>query len=98
MATEQVAAVLGADGRSDGPTVDVVVEEGPTAAVLVRRADGAHLLVIGSRGHGTLPGLILGSVALRTVVHAECPVMVVRASGSIVPDAAAGVASAPSAL
>jgi nucleotide-binding universal stress UspA family protein len=70
-----VAEVLG-----DGPRVpvQVVTVEGPAAAALVERADGAALLVVGSRSRSRLPGMVLGSVALHCAVRAPCPVMVVH--------------------
>jgi nucleotide-binding universal stress UspA family protein len=88
MATTEVADVLGA-GPAQVP-VDVVAVEGPPVEVLVGQAAHADLLVVGSRGHGTLPGLLLGSVALRAAVRSECPVMVVHPTGA----AAAGDAPA----
>ncbi len=39
---------------------------------------GADLIVVGSRGHGRLVGLLLGSVAQKILTHASCPVLVVR--------------------
>jgi nucleotide-binding universal stress UspA family protein len=36
------------------------------------------LIVVGSRGHGRLAGLLLGSVAQKVVTLALCPVVVVR--------------------
>ena len=77
-AEDIVAQVLGevSDGRE--PEVRVVAEEGPAGHVLVRRAEGAALLVVGSRSRSQLVGMVLGSVALDCVVHATGPVMVVH--------------------
>lgn len=36
------------------------------------------LVVVGSRGHGQLVGLLIGSVAQKVISHAACPVVVVR--------------------
>jgi nucleotide-binding universal stress UspA family protein len=74
-ARQQVAEVLGAEPRV---RVRVVTEEGPAGGLLVHRAAGAALLVVGSRGRNRLPGMVLGSVALHGVVHAPCPVLVVH--------------------
>jgi nucleotide-binding universal stress UspA family protein len=52
--------------------------EGHPAHVLLEEAEGAHLLVVGSRSRNELEGVVLGSVALRCVMHAPCPVMVVH--------------------
>ncbi len=46
--------------------------------LLVEAAENAHLLVLGTRGHGTVAGLLLGSVSVAVVAHAPCPVVVVR--------------------
>ena len=55
-----------------------VVAEGLAAEVLLRTARGADLLVVGSRGHGGLASALLGSVSLYCVLHAHCPVLVMR--------------------
>ena len=66
-----------------GPsTVGVLPVEGPAGDALVRAAEGAQLLVVGSRGRGAVRGMLLGSVALHCVVHAPCPVLVVRSDRS----------------
>jgi nucleotide-binding universal stress UspA family protein len=38
----------------------------------------ADLIVVGSRGHGRLAGLLLGSVAQKVISLAHCPIGVVR--------------------
>lgn len=56
------------------------VLEGPAAeAVLgVAEARKNDLIVMGSRGVGTLRGLLLGSQSQKVLQHASCPVMIVR--------------------
>ncbi|MCV2487875.1 universal stress protein [Geodermatophilus sp. YIM 151500] len=98
-AREAAAEVLGerllGEGGETGPRVDFTAVEGRPAAVLVDEAADAALLVVGNRGHGTLPGLLLGSVALLCVVHAPCPVMVLHSSADRgVPAERAGSAAA----
>ncbi|SSC26001.1 Universal stress protein A, partial [Klenkia terrae] len=51
---------------------------GEAGPLLVRQVGEGDLLVVASRGHGELRGLVLGSVALYCVRHAPCPVLVVR--------------------
>ena len=63
-----------------GATVEVVASlaRGTGAPALLRAAEGADMLVIGSRGHGTLVGALLGSVSHAVVSNATLPVVVVR--------------------
>jgi nucleotide-binding universal stress UspA family protein len=62
------------------PSIKVLADvvEGHPAEVLVRAAEKAELLVVGSRGHGAFKGMFLGSVSTHCVSHAPCPVVVVR--------------------
>ena len=51
----------------------------PAAEILASASAGqADLIVMGSRGHGRLTGLLLGSVAQKVVALACCPVIVVH--------------------
>jgi nucleotide-binding universal stress UspA family protein len=54
------------------------VIQGNPAQALLDAANGAELLVVGSRGHGGFTGALLGSVGLHCVHHAHCPVVVIR--------------------
>jgi Universal stress protein UspA and related nucleotide-binding proteins len=62
------------------PDVKVVEEvvKGHPVEVLRHASEGADLLVVGSRGHGALAGMVLGSVSQGVLHHARCPVAVVR--------------------
>ena len=56
-----------------------MVREGNAAQVLLDAAQGADLLVVGSRGHGGFTEALLGSVSQHCVHHAQCPIVIVRA-------------------
>jgi nucleotide-binding universal stress UspA family protein len=58
-------------------TVRLVVRQGSGGEVLVRLAEGADLVVVGSRGLGGFKGLLLGSVSHQVTHHARCPVVVI---------------------
>lgn len=71
------------DAWRNGPAgVGVRAEtvEGVEWDVLTQAAEAADLLVVGSRGRTGWSSLLLGSVGLRCVTHAPCPVAVVRPS------------------
>jgi nucleotide-binding universal stress UspA family protein len=59
-------------------TARVLVARGPAAEVLVEQSEDADLLVVGSRGRGRVRSAVLGSVALRCLTAARCPVVVVH--------------------
>jgi nucleotide-binding universal stress UspA family protein len=53
--------------------------DGPATAALLKAAEGADLLVLGSRGLSGFTGFLVGSVALGVVARATRPVVLVRA-------------------
>ncbi|MCO4273610.1 universal stress protein [Pseudarthrobacter sp. HLT3-5] len=63
---------------SEGVTVTGDVVQGNAADMLLRAAENADLLVVGSRGLGGFTGLLLGSVSTQVLHHSPCPVLVVR--------------------
>ncbi|WP_329018626.1 universal stress protein [Micromonospora rifamycinica] len=77
--TEKMLAEAVADVASGGTPVQFAthVVRGHPAQVLLDAADGAQLLVVGSRGHGAFAGMLLGSVSQHCVQHASCPVVIV---------------------
>ena len=64
--------------------LDVIEEvlEGPPADAILRVVDVRQpdLIVMGSRGHGDMASLLLGSVSHRVLAHTHAPVLVVRAT------------------
>ncbi len=61
---------------TEGLQMIELVEEGDPATVLLRLAERADMLVVGTRGRGGFTGLLLGSVSQRCTHHAPCPVLV----------------------
>jgi nucleotide-binding universal stress UspA family protein len=76
-AEQRLRAIL-SEVDTHGIEVQPVVTTTSAAAALVERSRDADLLVVGSRGHGGFRGLVMGSVSMQCVVHAHCPVTIVR--------------------
>ena len=68
-----------ARARARHPALDIAVSvpTGRAAAALVRLSDGALRMVVGGPARRHLERILLGSVALPVVAHAQCPVIVV---------------------
>ncbi len=77
-----VVAEAVAGYAAEYPTVDVRrhVVRGPAVAELVRQSENAALLVVGTRGRGSVKALVLGSVSRGVLHDAHCPVAVVSTS------------------
>ncbi len=54
-----------------------VAERGAAGKVLQERAADAQMVVVGSRGHGALSGLLLGSVSTHVATHSGAAVVVI---------------------
>jgi nucleotide-binding universal stress UspA family protein len=85
-----IEALAEVSGLEPDVPVRPLVTGGIAAEVLLHEAKGADLLVVGSRGHGGFASAVLGSVSMYCVLHAHCPVLVLRdgREGSQAPDGA----------
>ena len=79
LAAKSLADAVGEVNPPPGVTVHQVVVQGNPAHVLLDAAKDADLLVVGNRGHGAFADVLIGSVSVRCLHHATCPVVVVRA-------------------
>ena len=66
--------------RRPGLRLEGFLVRGRPASAIVDEAGAmkADLVVVGSRGHGTIATMVLGSTAAEVVDHAPCPVLVAR--------------------
>lgn len=62
--------------------LQTIVAEGDAAHFLLDLARNAFMVVVGSRGHGGMMGLLLGSVSAKVAELAPCPVLVVHPNGA----------------
>ncbi|MEU8585854.1 universal stress protein [Streptomyces sp. NPDC048664] len=76
---QELANVLGGEGAS---RVRTLLVRGNPAEVLLRSAEGAEVLVVGSHGRGGFARALLGSVSHQVAQHADCPVVIVRSKAT----------------
>lgn len=77
-AERTVADVLGSVDTTGLPQgIESHVVSGAPARALLDAAEGADLVVVGSRGRGGFTGLLLGSVSQQVAHHATCPVVII---------------------
>ncbi|MEU6173747.1 universal stress protein [Streptantibioticus parmotrematis] len=82
-----------ADLRGRHPGLEITTELVPyePEGALLAESEKALLLVLGSRGLGSVGGFLLGSTGLRLAAHAACPVALVRGAPGTTPGAAGDV-------
>ena len=80
LATVETAA--GKLARANVVVSKSVVRGRPATKVLELAEDfAADLIIVGSRGHGSIASMVLGSVSAEIADHAHCPVLVARKPG-----------------
>ena len=74
---EVVEHLAATSGSLEGKVI-----RGRAASAIIHEARDfrADLVIVGSRGHGTIASLLLGSVSSEVVDHASCPVLVARSA------------------
>ena len=79
-AREMAAQSIVLRGRRAGVKVEFLVWEGEPGPAIVEaaNAEGADLVVVGTRGRNRVERAVLGSVSDHVVRHAPCPVLIVR--------------------
>ena len=66
-------------GQIPGEIHTELIEGSPAEAIInVAATRNSDLIVMGSRGEGTLGSLLLGGTSQNVVSHAPCPVLIVR--------------------
>lgn len=69
-------------GSEYADTVRAYLVHGNAVDVLLRAAEDAEAMVVGSRGRGGFARALLGSVSQNVAQHAKCPVVIVRPDAS----------------
>jgi nucleotide-binding universal stress UspA family protein len=87
------AALALVQRSAPGLEVTTVVPNGDARELLVELSQQASIVVVGTRGHGPVGSLLLGSVSVAVANRAHCPVAVVRPSAPGAAGMVVGVAA-----
>lgn len=76
---EEVLEPAAAQARESAPEVEVSTQilTRPATAGLLEASSEVSVIVLGTRGHGAIGSLVLGSVSTRVSARASCPTVVV---------------------
>jgi len=77
-ASEHVLTEVLQELGDGGVDVTSSLERGHPVEVMAKRSERASLVVVGSRGHGTVASMVLGSVSHGVLQHSQCPTVVVH--------------------
>lgn len=72
-----------AEERGVGASSKLLVGNAADEIVTFADSEDVDLIVIGSRGHGTLASALLGSVSREVLSHSRRPVVIVRARAAV---------------
>ena len=78
---EKVVATAATQAKDAGASdVATMVRKGDAAAQILEtaKAENVDTIVMGSHGHGTLKGLLIGSVSTKVTAHSKCTSITVR--------------------
>ena len=77
---EKVLEECKKEAAKNNISVELMIESGDPAQIIIEITKNKNydLIIIGTRGKSVFQELLLGSVALKVMHHARCPVMVVR--------------------
>lgn len=59
-------------------TLKVAIGDPADEIIRIAEKEKADLIILGSRGLGTIKGVVLGSVSRKVTHNAECPVMIIK--------------------
>jgi nucleotide-binding universal stress UspA family protein len=71
-------AITAALGTGSKATLERAVIQGNPSMTLEELSRDAEMVVVGSRGHGEVAGMLLGSVSEYLTTHGHCPIVVIR--------------------
>ncbi|WP_410816268.1 universal stress protein [Micromonospora sp. 050-3] len=91
---QAIRAAIDRVNTDEVPVTGEVLAGNPTP-VLIRESADADLLVLGHRGRGGFPELLLGSVAVTVAAHAACPVLITRGTPTTGGEVLIGVDGSP---